>query len=53
MHDKVIVVDFKFGAEKRSYTDQVNNYKSLLMNMGYSMVEGFLWYVDNDKLIKI
>jgi ATP-dependent helicase/nuclease subunit A len=51
--DRVIVVDFKFGAERRSYTDQVNNYKNLLMKMGYAVVDGFLWYVDNDKLIKI
>lgn len=50
---KVIVIDFKFGAEKKSYIDQVNNYKNLLLNMGYSTVDAFLWYVDNDKFISI
>jgi ATP-dependent helicase/nuclease subunit A len=48
-----VVVDFKFGAEKRLYADQVNNYKSLLISMGYGSVSGFLWYVDNDKIIEV
>jgi len=51
--EKVIIIDFKFGAEKKAYIDQVNNYKCLLMNMGYNSVDGYLWYVDNDKLISI
>jgi ATP-dependent exoDNAse (exonuclease V) beta subunit len=51
--DRVIVVDFKFGAERKSYTSQVNNYKNLLLNMGYAKVDGYLWYVDNDKVIRI
>jgi ATP-dependent helicase/nuclease subunit A len=52
-NDRVVVIDFKFGAEKRSYTQQVGNYKNLLMNMGYKSVSGFLWYVDNDKIIEV
>jgi ATP-dependent helicase/nuclease subunit A len=51
--DKVIVVDFKFGAEKKEYINQVNNYRQLLLDMGYPHVEGFLWYVDNNKIISV
>jgi superfamily I DNA/RNA helicase len=53
LDDKVIVVDFKFGAEKREYINQVNNYRRLLLGMGYPMVEAFLWYVDNNKIINV
>jgi ATP-dependent helicase/nuclease subunit A len=51
--DRIIVIDFKFGSEKNSYISQVENYRNLILNMGYPRVDGFLWYVDNDKLIKI
>jgi hypothetical protein len=49
--DKVIVVDFKFGVEKREYMNQVNNYRRLLLDMGYPRVDAFLWYVDNNKIV--
>lgn len=53
MDDKVIVVDFKFGVEKREYLNQVNNYRRLLLDMGYPRVDAFLWYVDNNKIISV
>jgi ATP-dependent helicase/nuclease subunit A len=52
-NDRIIVIDFKFGSEKRSYVRQVENYSNLILGMGYPRVDGFLWYVDNNKLIKI
>jgi hypothetical protein len=51
--DKVTVVDFKFGMEKREYINQVNNYRQLLIGMGYPRVEAFLWYVDNNSIIEV
>ena len=48
---KVIVVDYKFGehADKR-YHNQVKNYLRLIRQMGYKEVEGYLWYVELNKI---
>ena len=51
--DKVTIVDFKFGIEKTGYINQVSNYRRLLHEMGYPHVEAFLWYVDNNKIIRV
>jgi ATP-dependent helicase/nuclease subunit A len=53
MNDRVILIDFKFGAEKEEYLTQVNNYRHLLLEMGYSNVDAFLWFVDNNKVITV
>ncbi len=51
---RLTVVDFKFGElEKPSYISQVRNYMDRLRQMGYSHVEGYLWYVILDKTVKI
>lgn len=50
--NEVIIVDYKFGNEFDSYTHQIRRYSNLLQKMGYSKVEGFLWYVDSEKLVK-
>ena len=48
------VVDFKFGkVEKESYRNQVKNYMNHLEKIGYSKVEGFVWYVMLGKTIQI
>jgi ATP-dependent helicase/nuclease subunit A len=52
--NKLTVIDFKFGdLEKSSYISQLRNYMDKLSQMGYSEVEGYLWYVILDKIIKI
>ncbi len=52
--DKVIVVDYKFGKQfKKIYHNQVRNYLSLIRQMGYKQVEGFLWYVELDKIEEV
>lgn len=51
--DKVIVVDFKFGLEKKEYIKQVSDYRKLLNGMGYNNVEAFLWFVDNNRIISV
>ena len=46
-----IVVDFKFGREREEYLHQVREYMDLLRKMGYSNVEGHIWYVYSNKII--
>ena len=49
--DKVIVVDYKFGEHiNPRYQNQVSNYLKLIRQMGYNQVEGFLWYVELNKI---
>ena len=49
--NRVVVVDYKFGehADQR-YHSQVRNYLKLIRQMGYDGVEGFLWYVELNKI---
>ncbi len=42
-----VVVDYKFGAVRRpDYHRQVSEYMELLRKMGYTRVEGYLWFVE-------
>ncbi|MEI7677092.1 MAG: PD-(D/E)XK nuclease family protein, partial [Bacteroidales bacterium] len=43
----VHVIDFKFGQIKSNkYQRQVSSYMSIISEMGYSSVKGFLWFVE-------
>ena len=48
-----IVVDFKFGAPKPEYHDQVREYMQLLASMGHQNIKGYLWYVYSNKIEEI
>lgn len=49
-----VVVDYKFGAERyKSHRDQVARYMDLLQQMGYSHVEGYVWYLTRGEIIKV
>jgi ATP-dependent exoDNAse (exonuclease V) beta subunit len=50
---KTTIIDFKFGEENSHYTEQVNQYRSLLKDMGYKYIEAFIWYVDKNKIISV
>ncbi len=50
---EVVVVDFKFGKKKKEYNEQVKEYMTLLHQMGYTQVKGFLWYVYTNELDEI
>jgi ATP-dependent exoDNAse (exonuclease V) beta subunit len=50
---KMTVIDFKFGKERKQYISQIKEYMSLLWEMGYSPVEGYLWYVEENKIKKV
>ncbi len=51
--DEVVVVDFKFGKYKDEYKRQVEEYKDLLVKMGYTYVKGYLWMVYNNKVVTV
>ncbi len=48
---KTTIIDFKFGDENPYYTEQVDQYRTLLKEMGYENIEAFVWYVDNNKIV--
>ena len=50
---EMIVIDFKTGREYESHHVQVRNYMSLLRNMGYDNVLGFLWYIRTNRIVRI
>lgn len=41
----MIVVDFKFGQPRPEHQVQVREYMTLLGNMGYQNIYGYIWYV--------
>lgn len=45
-----VIVDFKFGREREEYLHQVQEYMDLIRKMGYSKVEGHIWYVYSNKI---
>lgn len=48
------IIDYKFGnQQKQSYIRQLNHYIELLKQMGYSNVNGYIWYVELDEIIKV
>lgn len=51
--NRVVVVDFKFGNEHLQHHIQVTEYLHLVQRMGYSEVEGYLWYVYQNRIIKV
>lgn len=50
---ETIVIDFKFGKPKAEYEEQVKEYMELLEQIGLPNVKGFLWYVYDDKVLKV
>ena len=64
--DKTIVVDFKFGKPKDEHHEQVRQYMQLLEDMvtdksvnadngneSHPLIEGYLWYVYPNKIVKV
>ncbi|MDL2208250.1 UvrD-helicase domain-containing protein [Parabacteroides sp. OttesenSCG-928-O15] len=52
--EKAIVVDYKFGEVKEAkYQKQVKSYMQLIAEMGYSEVEGYIWYVESGEIEKV
>jgi ATP-dependent exoDNAse (exonuclease V) beta subunit len=52
-NDHVTVVDYKFGEKKeRSHHLQIKKYTSLIRDMGYQHVDGYLWYTSLNDIEK-
>ncbi len=48
--NRAVVIDYKFGFKtKESHREQIEEYATLLRQMGYTQIEGYLWYVNLDK----
>ena len=50
---RVVVIDYKFGVPRPSHRSQVRNYCNLMRQMGYPAVEGWLWYVVGEEVVKV
>ena len=51
---RAVVVDYKFGEEEREkYATQLRDYMSLLSNIGYTSVEGYIWYVRMGRIVRV
>ncbi len=50
---KVTVIDFKFGKPRKSHLNQVKEYVSLLHEMGFEKVEGYIWYVEQADIVNV
>jgi CRISPR/Cas system-associated exonuclease Cas4 (RecB family) len=49
--NQVIVLDFKFGEQKREqHNMQVKEYMTLLAQMGCENISGYLWYVEKESI---
>ena len=48
-----IVVDYKFGTPKDGHREQVRRYMRLLDDMGHQNIEGYLWYVDKNEIVRV
>ncbi|MBN1598769.1 MAG: UvrD-helicase domain-containing protein [Bacteroidales bacterium] len=53
--DRVDIIDYKMGSEQNaeSHKRQVAEYRELLMKMGYKNVMGYLWYVADEKIVRV
>ncbi|MCD8185405.1 MAG: UvrD-helicase domain-containing protein, partial [Rikenellaceae bacterium] len=50
--ERVVVVDYKFGGrENNAYARQVQEYVDLIRQMGYTEVQGYIWYVELGKVV--
>ncbi len=51
---RAVVVDYKFGLrENPDHLRQIAEYVDLLREIGYAEVEGYLWYVRMERVIKV
>ncbi|MCB9018336.1 MAG: UvrD-helicase domain-containing protein [Prevotellaceae bacterium] len=46
------VIDFKFGKKNKRYEKQINEYKSILSQMGHE-TQGYIWYVEDNEIIEV
>jgi hypothetical protein len=47
------IVDYKFGVELDSYRFQLKRYARLWHELGYEVSGAYIWYVEEDKTVKV
>jgi len=53
-NQKVTVIDYKFGEQHTNqHALQVQNYMKLIGQMGYTQIEGYIWYLTTNQIITI
>jgi ATP-dependent exoDNAse (exonuclease V) beta subunit len=51
---KTVVIDYKFGEqEEEKHKKQVKSYMEMIQKMGDTHVDGYLWYVDLDRVVAV
>lgn len=50
---RVEIIDYKFGAEEKSYEKQLRHYASLYNGLGYKDVSAYIWYIYNKRIVKV
>ncbi|GHV13999.1 DNA helicase [Fibrobacterales bacterium] len=48
-----VIVDYKTGKKDKEHHRQVKEYMDLIKNLGYSKVDGFLWYFTNNEIEQV
>jgi ATP-dependent exoDNAse (exonuclease V) beta subunit len=51
--DRTVVIDFKTGERKPEHLKQVSDYVFALNMIGYPEIEGFLYYLGENKIVKV
>lgn len=51
--NEITVIDFKTGRELARHQQQVREYMSLLHDMGYKNISGYLWYIQQHNIVKV
>ena len=51
--NQIIVIDFKFGKPQKDHRSQVQLYMEKFRQMDSRTVKGYLWYVSQQKVVKI
>jgi ATP-dependent exoDNAse (exonuclease V) beta subunit len=52
--DRVTIVDYKFGEQKDArHRQQIKKYASLIHDIGYQAVTGYVWYVEADEIEEV
>jgi ATP-dependent exoDNAse (exonuclease V) beta subunit len=51
--DEVVILDFKFGEQREEHSRQIQEYMTLLTQMGHRNISGYLWYVERGVLVPL
>ena len=49
----VAIIDYKFGKPEEKYKFQVRRYMHLYKQMGYAVVNGYLWYLESGEVVEV